>query len=338
MIFYWDEGRLVAHNYASRSRMIVDPRLVPFLHEFDHDAAPPRTIASLARHTLLEADVPAKRRTGPGWHDWGTLAAAFHFGTKDVQWSQDPRAGQRRFARLAARTPMPPPVKKTPRGAHVTPLPAGDREGEFVDALTGRRTWRDFGSRPVALRDVATLLRLTWGVQRHAFAPGQGPVVLKTSPSGGACHPIEVYLLALRVAGLNSGLYHYAADRHQLVRVRRGATPADLDRYIPGQPWYRRAAAVFFMSAVFAREQWRYAFPRGYRAVLVDAGHLCQTFCLTATWLKLAPFCSMALADSVVERDLGIDGVSEGVLYAAGVGSRPPGGWRAGIPGLRRSR
>ena len=39
----------------------------------------------------------------------------------------------------------------------------------------------------------------------------------------------------------------------------------------------------------------------------------------------LAPFCTMALADSRIERDLKIDGVSESVLYAAGVGPRPKG-------------
>ena len=31
----------------------------------------------------------------------------------------------------------------------------------------------------------------------------------------------------------------------------------------------------------------------------------------------------MALADSVVERDAGLDGISEVALYAAGVGTRP---------------
>ena len=42
-----------------------------------------------------------------------------------------------------------------------------------------------------------------------------------------------------------------------------------------------------------------------------------------ATWLKLAPFCTMALADSKIEKDLGVDGITESVLYAAGVGVRP---------------
>jgi hypothetical protein len=33
----------------------------------------------------------------------------------------------------------------------------------------------------------------------------------------------------------------------------------------------------------------------------------------------------MALADSTIEQDLGIDGVSESVVYCAGVGTRPEG-------------
>jgi nitroreductase len=80
-----------------------------------------------------------------------------------------------------------------------------------------------------------------------------------------------------------------------------------------------------FFSAVYDRYQWKYSDPRAYRATLIEAGHQCQTFCLTATWLGLAPFCTMALADTRIEQDLGIDGVSESVLYATGVGPKPAG-------------
>ena len=65
-----------------------------------------------------------------------------------------------------------------------------------------------------------------------------------------------------------------------------------------------------------------YPTARAYRAMLIDAGHLTQTCCLVATAIGLGPFCSMALDDSRVEQDLGIDGVSEVALYAAGVGAR----------------
>jgi SagB-type dehydrogenase family enzyme len=110
---------------------------------------------------------------------------------------------------------------------------------------------------------------------------------------------------------------------HRLELLRKGATPAQITRYLNGQWWFGGAGAVVLMTAVFSRTQWKYHAPRAYRAVLIEAGHLCQTFCIVATWLGLAPFCTMALADSRIERDLGIDGVSESVIYAAGVGVRP---------------
>jgi nitroreductase len=89
---------------------------------------------------------------------------------------------------------------------------------------------------------------------------------------------------------------------------------------------------MVYITAVFPRKQWRYGYARAYRSVLVEAGHFCQTFCLAATWLGLAPFCTMALADSTVERDLGLDGITESVLYAAGIGVRPAGAAATPLP------
>ena len=71
---------------------------------------------------------------------------------------------------------------------------------------------------------------------------------------------------------------------------------------VPGQWWFEDAAALFLFTAVFARKQWRYRFPRAYRSVLLEAGHFAQTFCLAATSIGLAPFCTQALADRRIER------------------------------------
>ncbi len=218
--------------------------------------------------------------------------------------------------------PMPAPVKRYPNATHFA-LPAPQHIGEFPQVLLARRTWRRFSPRPVELSALSTLLGLSFGVRWWVDLPRLGRVALKTSPSGGARHPIETYVLARRVANLPPGLYHYAADKHCLERLKRGASSSQLARYLAGQKWYGRAAALVLMAGAFGRPQWKYQSPRAYRAVLIDAGHLCQTFCLVATWLGLAPFCSMALADSRIEADLGIDGVAESVLYAAGVGMPP---------------
>lgn len=219
---------------------------------------------------------------------------------------------------------MPPPEKRYPNTRQI-PLPAAKTEGEFPQVLLARRTWRKFSRSPVEIGKLASLLGLTFGVQSWVDLWGMGRVALKTSPSGGARHPIEAYLLALRVEGLPRGLYHYAAGVNRLELLRRGASATETIQHLNGQWWFGDAAAIVLMTAVFARTQWKYPAPRAYRAILIDAGHLCQTFCLVATWLGLAPFCTMALADSSIEAALGIDGVGESVLYAAGVGTPPHG-------------
>jgi SagB-type dehydrogenase family enzyme len=162
------------------------------------------------------------------------------------------------------------------------------------------------------------------GIQAWRTLPGRlGEIPLKTYPSGGARHPLELYVLARDVRGLARGLYHYAADRHVLERLPARVGRRRVQDYLPRQYWFDAAGVVVFFTAVFARTRWRYRFGRAYRAILAEAGHACQTFCLVATRLGLAPFCSMALADSRIEADLGIDGISESVLYAAGAGLRP---------------
>ena len=153
--------------------------------------------------------------------------------------------------------------------------------------------------------------RPTGGIHHWAKVGGQPDLPLKTSPSGGSRHPIEIYVWARRVAGLPAGLYHYACDRHQLELVRRQRSRVSAQRYLPTQFLNQSAPAIVFFSAVYERYQWKYGDPRAYRATLIEVGHQCQTFCLAATSLGLAPFCAMALADSEIESDLGLDGVSE---------------------------
>jgi SagB-type dehydrogenase family enzyme len=111
-------------------------------------------------------------------------------------------------------------------------------------------------------------------------------------------------------------------------------TEDDLRNWIPSQPWFWPAQLIVFMTAVFERTSWRYPAARAYRNVLLEAGHLAQTFCLVSTELKLAPFTTHAIADSKVDAVLEIDGVMEGVIYLVGCGVQPRGGWSSDVPGL----
>jgi SagB-type dehydrogenase family enzyme len=343
VVCYWEDGQFLFHDFVANRVVPADPatcRILDFFGDWrpsrdflgivspKERAEAERLLAHLLRLRLLQrSDVPLAPgdRSIERWGDWNPAAGFFHCSTKNVHYDPDPARAERRLARKSAAVPMPPVVKRY-NGARKVRLPAGRSPGDLSETLQNRRTWRTFSSRPLPLEDLSTLLRLTWGVSHRVAVPGQGTLFLKTAPSGGGRHSIEAYVLALRVAGLPRGIYHYAADRHLLELVKPGAPRNAVTRYIPTQWWFQKAAALILMTSVFERMQWRYDYPRAYRAVLAESGHHCQTFYLLATAMGLAPFSTMSLADSIIERDLGIDGVSESVIYVAGVGVRPTGG------------
>jgi SagB-type dehydrogenase family enzyme len=338
LVGYWKDTRLLVHNYASGRVVEVAPNLWPTLHacaewrSIDELSERLRMstvqagvlVRTLAALSLLQrSDAPDSRDVAmAALSDWNPAAGLFHSATKDVRFLS--RAAARAIAKRRPRARrMPPPVKRM-RGAPTVALPAPDYSGEFPETLLARRTWRRFGIAAVSRQDLATTLALAVGVQQWAPTPS-GRVPLKTSPSGGARHPIEAYVCARKVAGLPAGLYHYASGEHRLERIRRGDMTARLREWMPHSGYFAQAAFIVVLTAVLERQLWRYAYARAYRAALAEAGHVCQTFCLAATWRGLAPFCLMGLNDTLIEQDLGIDGVKETVLYVAGAGARPRG-------------
>jgi len=339
LLLHWQENQLVLHNYAVRRTLPAHALVIDVLGQFDAwrrlgqylDTVPApardsvrRLVHELHRQRLLwrrDEPLSTEERAMDAWDQWNPSAGFFHSASKDVSFiDMDMHLGQ--LAAQAIAWPMPPALKAYPRARRVR-LPTPQTRGSFPRVLKARRTWRRFADTPLDLASLSTMLHLTVGVQQWATAEGEGRIALKTSPSGGARHPIEVYVAARNVQSLAPGFYHYAVSAHALERVGRARRVPRLDALLPTQWWYRDAAALVLFTAVFERTRWRYNGPRAYRAVLLEAGHVCQTFCLTATWLGLAPFCSMALADAAIEKALGLDGVSESVLYAAGVGRRP---------------
>lgn len=340
LVAYWRNGSLRIVNYATRDTSEADPLVCELLSvcgdwrtltEIEHglSVAPSPLMPALVERLvslslLVRSDRPVDSRlvAMDGLGPWNPEVGFFHTATKDVQfWS--PREARQHARTTADRSPMPPPVKRYPRARTVT-LPRPPANTPFTEVLLARRTSRRYSSVPVTLAELSSILAFSVGVQQWASTE-TGEVPLKTSPSGGARHPIECYVVARTVAGLKPGIYHYGADRHVLERTSGEVSLDRMRAYVPQSGYFAKASAMVFFTAVFERQLWRYPYSRAYRAALIEAGHVCQTFLLMATSLGLAPYCVMGLADTLVEGDLGIDGITESVLYCAGVG-RPPRG------------
>lgn len=339
-MLYWRDGELVFENYALQKRVIAEPLVCVVLHICGQwrtlrqinsaltdcrRACVQKTLEQLCEDGVLDrsdrrgdARVEAVR----SWAAWNPAAGLLHFSTKDTEFARDPREALEELKHRAKHHPMPLPIKRYVRTKR-TVLPRIAVDGEFAEVLKSRRTWRKFGKEAVPLEKLTQVLELTFGIQGWVDVPGLGRAAMKTSPSGGSLHPVEAYVLAQKVKGLRNGFYHYSADRHELEWLREGVPRRDIERHLASQWWFARGGFLVLMTGVFARTQWKYDSPRTYRVVLAETGHLCQTFCLVATWLGLAPFCTMALRDTRWEKWLGIDGVRESILYIAGAGTKP---------------
>lgn len=265
------------------------------------------------------SDLDAADRAVDGW-TWGQDARFFHFSTQHAEFEASPEEQAAGLRARAARVPPPSAFKSYDFAPRVAlddgPLPPLD----LWDVLARRRTVRKLAREAISFRELSALVRWTWGATQVVEDPGVGTHVLKTSPSGGARHPIEVYPLVLRVEGLDAGLYHYAVRTNELERLRSGHLEDLALRICSGQPWIADSAVVFFMTAVLERSMWKYEHSRTLRVVLMDAGHLGQTFHLVCTALGLGPVSTAATDDKLLQTTLGIDGAAEIPLYTVAAG------------------
>ena len=343
LLIYWRDGQLIVRNYATGVATTANPLVCAVLdlcgdwqtpttlsRAFPAEAAIriPALIGRLVERSFLErSDQPRDPRVRAMtiFDSWNPEAGFFHTATKDVRYWPHHTSGRR----SRKRGPKPD-IHKRYRGVERIHLPK-THGGEFARIAAARRTWRRFSKLPLTLEDLGTILGVSAGVQQWARIDGND-VPLKTSPSGGARHPIECYAVVRDVAGLKPGIYHYAADCHDLERIGGRVSVDRMRAYVPQSRYFANGSAMVFFTAVFERQLWRYSYARAYRAALIEAGHVCQTFLLTATSLGLARTCVMGLADTLIEGDLGIDGITESVLYCAGVGRPPHGATWAPLP------
>ena len=332
VVCHWRQGRLYAVNFATRYQVSVNRLVMAVLTdlgdwrtvaEVGHSlgTAPTRELhqllARLLEATILQSSRSAlvpRDRAMERWEAWNPSVGLFHGMSSGVSFLENdpPRKGRARVRPIEGRL-----VHKS---GHTIRLARPEITSDFDRTVLERRTWRRFSDEDLPRTAVEHLLWLTAGVQGWLKAPRGEMLPLTTSPSGGSRHPIEVYAFVKHVRGLSAGLYRYDGVAHTLRTI--GPPPARTRDYLPRQYWFENAPLIIFLCAQFGRTMERYPFPRAYRAVLLEAGHVCQTFCLAATALGLAPFCTMALDDHRIEADLGLDGVEMAVLYAAGVGVR----------------
>ena len=231
-----------------------------------------RAVARLVRWGFLvpAADRKARRDVSADWN--GSFAAAyFHFATRNPVYLLETK-DQAQYLKLRFADGPQPSLYRQIRVAPRVTLPSDGQAGMTLDeALSRRRTVREFTRRPVALSDFSRIVRGTWGQSGWLYGGILGPLIVKTSPSAGARHPVECYVLAWRVKGLRPDPDHFNVRSDCLERLRGGDVRKLAVRMAGRQAWVRGAAFLCVMTAVADRVFWKYASADAYRLFLLDA-------------------------------------------------------------------
>lgn len=234
----------------------------------------------------------------------GVTGAAELAGVARLAASEDLRASSARAVRRHLHAPL---VELGPSASLAMPL---------GKALAARRSARSFSAEALPLPPLAALLRAGYGITGELRADA-GVQPLRAAPSGGALYPLELTVASRRVDGLAPGLYHFDPLDDVLECTREG--PVAIAATTPFADIAAGAAAVIIVSAVFWRSRFKYGL-RGYRFVLLEAGHVAQNVLLAAAALGLAAVPLGGFYDRRVDELLGVNGVDESALYLLCVG------------------
>jgi SagB-type dehydrogenase family enzyme len=132
---------------------------------------------------------------------------------------------------------------------------------------------------------------------------------LRVNPSSGNLHPTETYVSVAGFAGLDDGLYHYRADRHELeLRVPGTGTEKIIEAL--EIPWAAGAPLIISLTSIFWREAWKYR-DRAYRYCCHDLGHAIMSLLLTARALGLHGGAVTHFCDARLTEALGLTGSDE---------------------------
>ncbi|XWN53146.1 SagB/ThcOx family dehydrogenase [Anoxybacillus flavithermus] len=349
LVFYWENEHFICDNYFLQKAKSLNKDLFPILDWF----AAPKSTSTLSElintkgisfneeemnyivEQLIESSILVEEgsemdkleKKYSSWDRWGKLVSYYHFGSR-VTFKQKLISSEDDKLKLIEKAKKfpPPSMYKEIKNCKRIPLeiPRGLRnKNTFEHVILNRKTTREFSNKKISKQEFSDILFYTFGAIACNLDEGYGPFLYKTSPSGGARHPIEVYPIVLNVEGIEPGIYHYSVKNHDLELIRMGD-----EKYLRNlcksigkdQEHVGKPSVVFVYTALIDREMWKYESPRAYRVIMYDLGHLSQTLYLMSSYFNLGAFFTGAINDEVVDSELNLDTSNEIPLGLSGVG------------------
>jgi SagB-type dehydrogenase family enzyme len=221
---------------------------------------------------------------------------------------------------LILRIPEPPAELPVPEGAAVIKLPNPSRvKVQDLPVRKAIENWEPvqfFSRTSITLKELSFLLWCTQGFRKIVSEHLQ----LRSTPSSGLRYPLETYFVAGEVDGLETGLYRFLPRTHSIVTERLDSDlPFAMGTASMNFKVVTRAAVTFLWVGVPYRSTWALG-NRGYRSVLIEAGHTCQALIMASACIGCQVHPTDLFHDEMMIQLANLDPETQWPVYVAAVG------------------
>ncbi len=211
-------------------------------------------------------------------------------------------------------------IKKDLSILYAINLPEPQKDGltSIEKNLNDRRSRRRFEDKVISLENLSQILWAAYGITKPLDNSSTSRD-LHTAPSAGALYPLEIYVAAGKVEGLEPGLYKYIPKGHKLNKVIDKDIREEICFAALGQKMLQEAPVSIIYTAVFARTTKKYGERGQERYVYIDLGHSAQNVYLQAEALGLGTCAVGAFSDAKLTEVLKLP-EEETILYVMPIG------------------
>lgn len=154
--------------------------------------------------------------------------------------------------------------------------------GNLKEGLLNRRSKREFNKEPLPLEKVGNIISYASG--RVEEISGEECHASRTYPSAGARYPIETYLIAFNITGIEKGVHHFNVMDNSLEQVLSKDLNQDINKFFGGS--ITNPAGGIILTSSIRRSETKYGI-HAYRFSMIEAGHIGQNISLIASNINI---------------------------------------------------
>lgn len=333
VFFLVEDDRLLVWNCKTHQQYLLDPEYTQALLNVNNIDQANRDVFQ----QLQTAGIVIHTNSLDHTWGWDCLSYLFHRGTQDIPADATPSDADeyaKQYLDQCQSLVEQPPAwfqTKTEQPIDLPPPNLYHLNKGYGEVLQQRITSRQFYSTPINQQQLSDLLYSSFGLIHGDWQCDDNSGIhvagiRKASPSSGGLHAEEAYIVIYRVDGMQPGLYYYRPQDHKLDMIEAGNFEQQNIHWNRGQYFSKGMAVGIYLCARLDKYWWKYPHSRSYRIMLMDIGHVSQTFLLNATALGLQTWLTGAFQDSEIEQFLRLDRQRESVMLFVGAGHGNPDG------------